>query len=477
MSDEGSVRRTSQTAPAAVLPMIGHRVTVGSMAKATTLEEAIRVLDPRPLDFSHPHPQGDREASDPAFYTPKPGEKRPDGFSFPPPIERIRKRLLNGTRSTKLFLSGHVGSGKSTELSRLVVEQEIVARFSVVSFRFEDQEWAVLDSSQILFRIAAELFDEHRDRLSKLGHWKKILKALNDRVFEPVGMQLKETSTSVEVSALIFKLRQDFKLSAGVRKQFRDYGETKQSVLQDLIRDLVDDIENSLTEEDGPNELLLVVDDLDKLRTEDQQRDVFDTNLSALLAPPLRVLYTVPTSVRFSNEVRAEIRQNAEDLFPVRVLRTAPDTWNPEDAYLSDRIDFFNTVVERRVAPNMVQPDAIRLAAIYAGGVLRDFFRLLREGVALAIYNDMKILDGVAMRYAVEEERRRESIGLYAPDYEALIHIHRNGALRTVEDGRYLALARVLECWNGKILFDAHPLLWFVLGEHEKRSNAKPAVP
>jgi KAP family P-loop domain len=444
------------------------------MARAKTLEEATRLLDPRPLDFSHPNPQGAKEASDPAFYAPKPGEKRPDGFAFPPPIDRIRKRLLSGTRNTKLFLSGHVGSGKSTELSRLAIDPQIAARFNVVSFRFEDQEWAVLDSSQILFRIAAELFEKHRDRLEKLGNWRKILKSLNDRVFEPVGMQIKESSTSVEVSAFIFKLRQDFKLSAGIRKQFRDYGETKQSVLQDLIRDLVDDIEEALTKEDGPNELLLIVDDLDKLRTEDQQRDVFDTNLSALLAPQLPVLYTVPTAVRFSDEVRAEIRQNAEDLFPVRVLKTAPDTWNPEDAYLDERIGFFQAVVGLRVDPGLIEPDAIRLAAIYAGGVLRDFFRLLREGVALAIYNEMTVLDGVAMRYAVEEERRRESIGLYAPDYEALVHIHHTGALRTVEDGRYLALARVLECWNGKVLFDAHPLLWFVLGEYDKKSHAQP---
>jgi hypothetical protein len=349
-----------------------------------------------------------------------------------------------------------------------------VTRFNVVSFRFEDQEWAMLDSSQVLFRIAAELFDKHRDRLAKLGHWKKILKSLNDGVFAPVGMQLKETSTNVEVSALIFKLRQDFKLSAGVRKQFRDYGETKQSILQDLIRDLVDDVENALTEEEGPNELLLVVDDLDKLRTEEQQRDIFDVNLSALLAPQLRILYTVPTAVRFSDEVRAEIRQNAEDLFPVRVLKTAPDTWNPEDAYVDERIGFFHTVVQRRVAPGLIQQDAIRLAAIYAGGVLRDFFRLLREGVALAIYNDMLVLDGVAMRYAVEEERREESIGLYGPDYSALIQVHRTNALRDDEDRRYLTLSRVIECSNVTVWFDANPLLWHVLEEHAKTAYVQP---
>jgi hypothetical protein len=445
------------------------------MPRATTLEQATVYLDPRPLDFSHPKPQGEKEASDPAFYAPPPGTTGAGGFKLPAPIERLRKRLLSGTRGTKLFLSGHVGSGKSTELSRLVIEPDIRERFDVVALRFEEQEWAVLDSSQVLFRIAAELFDKHKERLAKLARWSKVLKSLNDRIFEPMGIQV--GATSVEVNAGIFKLRQDLKLSAGVRRRFRDYGETKQSVLQDLISEMVDDIENALTEEEGPNELLLVVDDLDKLRTPEQHKDIFDTNLSALLAPPLRVLYTVPTAVRFADDVRAEIRQNAEDLFPVRVLKKAPDTWKPEDAYTDERIAFFHTLVERRIAAGLVEPDAVRLAAIYSGGVLRDFFRLLREGMLLAIYNEMQVLDGVAMTYAVEEERRHESIGLYVPDYQALIHVHQTNGLPTAGDRRYLALSRVIECFNGTVWFEANPILWHVLEEHVTTTDVRSAHP
>lgn len=447
------------------------------MPRATTLEEATRLLDPRPLDFSEAHPQGSEEASDPAFYAPPPGEKRPDGFRFPAAVDRLRKRLLSGTSSTKLFLCGHVGSGKSTELSRLIADREIRQRFSVVDLRFEEQEWAVLDASQVLFRVAAQLFDAHKERLARDTRWTKVLKSLNERVFEPMSVQIKEGATSVEVNALFLKFRTDLKLSAGVRKQFRDYGETKQSVLQDLIKDLVDDIENALTAEDDPNELLLVVDDLDKLRTADQHKDIFDTNLSALLAPPLRVLYTVPTAVRFADDVRAEIRQNAQDLFPVRVLRKAPDEWKPEEAYTAERIDFFEALVARRIEPGLIEPDAIRLAAIYSGGVLRDFFRLLREGVLLTMYNEMSVLDGVVMRYAVEEERRHESIGLYAPDYDALVHVHRFNALPGAADRRYLALSRVIECFNGSVWFEANPVLWPVLEEHLQRGNVGPGGP
>jgi hypothetical protein len=444
------------------------------MQKASNLEEALRYFDPRPLDFSpEANPQGESVASSGALYATPPGEKR-DGRGLPAPIERLRKRLLGETPSTKLFLSGHVGSGKSTELNRLAADATITERFDVVSFRFEEEEWAVLDSSQVMFRIAAELFGKHKDRLGKLGHWQKIFGVVNERIFTPVGWKLEGGSTSVEVNLAFVKLRQELKYSSRMRKAFREYGETKQSALRELIEELVDHIEEALVKEEDPRRLLLLVDDLDKLRKDEQHRDIFGTNLGELLAPPVRILYTVPTAVRFADDARAEIRQNAEDLFPVRVIQRKPETWNAEAAYTGERIGFFETVVGLRAQPGLIHPEAIRLAAIYAGGVLRDFFRLLREGVLLADYNGLKELDPMAMHHAVVEERRRESIGLYTPDYEALVHIHKTNALRTVEDRKYMSLARVIECWNGKVFFDAHPLLWSILGEHEKATHGQP---
>jgi hypothetical protein len=166
------------------------------MLRATTLEEARKVLDPRPLDFRETNPQGAKVAANPAFYTPPP-ERREGNFKLPGPIEKLRQRLLNGTRDTKLFLSGHVGSGKSTELSRLAVERRIQERFSVLMFRFEEQEWATLDSSQVLFRLAGALFENHKGPLSEQKRWQKVAADLNERIFQPMGIQGKEGSLTL----------------------------------------------------------------------------------------------------------------------------------------------------------------------------------------------------------------------------------------------------------------------------------------
>jgi hypothetical protein len=437
------------------------RASVRGVKRAETLEEARKLLDPRPLDFTRPNPEGADAASDPGYYMEVP-ERFGEGFRLPGPLENIRQRLLTSGPDVKIFLSGHVGSGKSTELSRLAVGDEITRRFHVVSLRFEEQEWATLDSPQVLFRLAGALYERHKDALSKSSRIKSALEDLNKRLFDH-GVRLADAS--VEVGPPFFKIRQNLKLSEHLRRQFRTFGETQQSVLQDVLRTINDEIEEALSQTDGPDEILVIVDDLDKVRGAVEQKEIFDTNLNALLAPPFRVVYTLPTGVSFG-EHHTDIRRNVEHLYPVRVLRKAGDTFNPEDAYTDERRGFFEAIVATRVQKDLMSPDAIRLASIYSGGVLREFFRLLREGIRLATYNRLDAVDGPVMRYALKDAMLRESVGLYAPDYDALLHTHRTNALRAAEDRRYLDLSRVLECYNDAVWFEVNPLLWQLLGRH-----------
>jgi hypothetical protein len=130
-------------------------------------------------------------------------------------------------------------------------------------------------------------------------------------------------------------------------------------------------------------------------------------------------------------------------------------------------------VVDHRVNASLIDREAIRLAAIYSGGVLRDFFRLMREAVSLAIYNRLPRLDAIVMHYAIDEERRRESIGMYEPDYDALVHVHQTNKLRKADDRRLLALSRVIEAFNGTVWFEANPVFWSVLEEHVKSMQAR----
>jgi hypothetical protein len=146
----------------------------------------------------------------------------------------------------------------------------------------------------------------------------------------------------------------------------------------------------------------------------------------------------------------------------VRTLRKAPETFDPTKAYVSDRFGYFLELLRHRVGPGLFDEESARLAAIYSGGVLRDFFHLLREGILIARYNELDTVDAVTMRETIRDARFRESAGLYAPDWDVLLGVHRTHAI-SEEHRRYLDLSRILECYNDEVWFEANPLLWLLL--------------
>jgi hypothetical protein len=440
------------------------RDSLAAMAqRAQTLSDALTLLDPRPLAFGQ---EVTNAAEDPGLYEPVPGVVD-QGLHLPGPIEAIQKRLLKGGRETKMFLSGHVGSGKSTELARLGAQPKIRGEFSVVTLRFEEQEWATLDSSQVLFRMAGALFAHGLDidRIEDTERLNKVLQSLDGQLHGGKGTTVREGTLKAEYNLLFVKITQDLKLSEGRRRQFRDLGETLKSVLLDLLNELTDNIENQLARHEEPAKLLVVVDDLDKVRSPENQRDIFETHLNSLLVLPFRAVYTVPSGVAFGSNY-ADLRQNKVHLYPIKVLARVYHR-DPEQAYLAERFGFFRHLVDRRVVPALITDEAVRLATLYSGGVLRDFFRILREGIHIAEYNDMDVLDGPALRAALRSEKLRESAGLYLPDFKALAMIHQTHQLGSDANRRYLDEGRVIECYNDKNWFEVNPLLWSILPDPE----------
>jgi len=431
-----------------------------SVARAQTLDEALNLLDVVPLDFLGA-PQS--PASNPEFYTELPPldhEELPGSG----PAERLRRSLLGRRSQMKVFLAGHVGSGKSTQINRLAADPAIQDAFTVILLRLEPQLAPFLDTGQLLFLIAGEIFKlgVEKGLLSEDERWKKILHELDAKLYGDAGIVAREGSLSAEYNLLFVKVRQELQLSEHRRRQFRQLGETQQTLFIDLLNALTLDIETRLTEQGSHRSLLVLIDDLDKVRGVEQQKDIFDTNFAALQQLPFRVLYTVPTGVALGPN-RQELRRTIEHLYPVRVLDKAPLGFEPEKAFIPGSDAFFRSALHHRVEPGIIDDEAIRMAAIYSGGVLRDFFRLLRSAADLAQYHQLDQVDARALRAAVRDARLRESAGLLRPDMQALLAVHEHHDLEREEDRRYLDEGRVLECYNDRVWYEVNPLLWSII--------------
>jgi hypothetical protein len=293
----------------------------------------------------------------------------------------------------------------------------------------------------------------------KKPRWRTIFEQLESAIYGPNGIQVKDGKLALEFDLVLFKLKEELTLSEGRRKQLREIGETQQSLLRDLVGALVNDIEKKLS---NGRSLLLFVDDLDKVARAENQKDIFERNLPGLLAMPLRVLFTVPSGVYFG-PTQTLSRQQLEYLYPIRTLSKAPATFNPEEAYFSENFSFFQSLVHSRVEPKLIDDDAIRLAAIYSAGVLREFFHLLRQAILIADFNQIGIVDRRTMMAAIIDACKREAPGLFGPDFSALAKVHGSNDLSRFEDRRYLDEGRVIECNNGRVWFEVNPLLWSML--------------
>lgn len=427
------------------------------VAPVKTLADAFDVLDPLPLEF-----EGANASA--AWYAPRPERFEDDGLRVAGATEMLQRRLLHSAAATKVFLSGHVGSGKSTEIKRLAASEPIKKAFSPIFLAIEFDYWQHLDIAQLLFLMAGALFDFARRNglLSEENAWAEPARELELRLVGEKGARLSQGTLAIELDLFLVKLRKDLVFQEQRRNQFSEMAKKDLTILVDLIRGLDLDIRRGLAVKGDSRSPLLLIDDLDKLRDSGPQDSVFRQNLAALLGLPLRVLYTVPTAVAF-DRCPPGLPELLVHLYPIPILRKAPGSFDPEEAVNEVGLPFLHAVLRSRVEDGLFDAAAVRRAGVYSGGVLRMFFRLLRAAIEIARYNDLERVDGRVMQVAIKQQRLSETMSLRDPHYKALAEVHRTNRLSEGADGSYLDYSYVIECFNDKVWYEANPLFWLLL--------------
>ncbi len=419
------------------------------MPPARDLSEAISALDPGPLDPSHGDWYVENEAETPS------GRRQH-------PLAMLRAGLLRARDSERLFLSGHTGSGKTTELRRLLRDPQINRRYFLVNIPLSREEVPELTSSHLLFIIAAELYENAKDLLGKEGRrWHKMIQRLDERFFGQKGVAATEGAVEVKFNLVFLELRQQLKLQSSRREEFRKFAETDGTLLVNLIDELVDDITTAVQHAGSAERVLVVVDETDKLRSSTQIDEIFGTNFGAIRAPKVPMLMTLPASVTFGGPT-TELGQSITHLRPVQILLRA-GLEDPLGSIDRKSLPYMQAVIDRRVAPGLFAPEVIESAAVYSGGVLRNFFELLRSAAirALDLY-ELATVDLTTFHDQLEEAKNALARGTYPAERATLAKIRRTNELPD-RDALRLLNTFVLEYNHTGIWWEANPLLWHTL--------------
>jgi hypothetical protein len=422
------------------------------MSTAQTLSDAISVLTPEPLDEAHDD-----------WYVGNPTNT--PGGHLVPPLGMLRASLLRARDAERLFLSGHIGAGKSTELKRLLRDPAIRRRYFVVDFKLADEEIPEVTSAHLLFIIAAELYTRaNKQDLLKRGRkgWEAILKRLDERFFGQKGVAAREGSVELKFNLVFMELRQQLKLVDGKRKEFRAFAESDGTILVDLIDALADDIQLAVLEQNLAEQVLVVIDDIDKIRSAHQIDEIFHKNLALLRAPRTPMLMTLPANITFGGP-KTELGANITHIRPAQVLRKAEAT-DPLSAADPHGTEYLRRVLAQRVRDGLFDADVVERAAVYSGGVLRTFFELLRNAaIRAADLYQLTTVNAVTFNDQLEDEKNNLARVTYPADRAVLTEIHRCHELPDREALGMMTTSLVLEYNHAGIWWEANPLLWHVL--------------
>ena len=282
--------------------------------------------------------------------------------------------------SCQLF-TGHIGCGKSTELSQLQAGLEDEG-FHVVYFQAtEDLDMADVDISDILFAIARQVsasLEKSQIQLQPEG-FQAFLKQTVDFLQTPIelsaegeiaGVKMKaSTEKGVEFSLPVGlgKITAKAKDSQQTRSKLRQFLEPQTNQILKLIDEEIISVAKQQLKQQGRKGLVVIVDNLDRISY--QKTSSSDKPLSEYIfvdkGEQLRkinchLVYTLPLSLNYSNEREALKNRLGGGSSPIILPMVPVTTRDGEED--SEGMELLRYLVVKRAFPDAKVEECLQLA-------------------------------------------------------------------------------------------------------------------
>jgi hypothetical protein len=415
--------------------------------RATTLEEAWSRFDPSlPLPVGSP------------FYV-----EREDN-----PLGRLQRALLlvRGSAPPKYFFAGHRGSGKSTELNRLVDNADIRQRYWPVKFSVRDEcDFNDLTYIEVLLAMGAQIFNQYRvaggrmkdDLLNELEGWKgRVVTRLNEK-----GATF-ESGAGVDVGKFFLSALLKVKTEHVTRELMRQEIAPRISELIELINLMSAEV---LTQ--SKRQVLVVIEDMDKPPL-DISRKLFEGALTTLMQPRCAIVYTVPVAIYF-DPAFAQIREISYFLPNIKLHEK-----QQRDQPHKSGIRAMRAFVLARMTDTLITDAALDETVKNSGGVFREIAHIMQRAIDNALARKAECIEPEDVAWAAAQIRSGFRRLLRQDDYRLLLDVRAHNEIRSPERlAALFHLLAVLEYTNGENWCDVHPALDPLLDE----AAAQPAPP
>jgi len=368
------------------------------------------------------------------------------------------------------LLTGHRGSGKSTELFRLKKALEDKG-FIVVYIDTEEQlDISDINYLDVLLCIAKELQAQlsdneiqlNSDLLAALTAWfsEQVIEETEQKDFLASIKTEAGVKASIPFFTLLAKLTSEIKAGSSRKQQTRSKLEKEKAVFISRLNTLIGDA-RSKVKASGKQDLVLIVDGLEKMPyrlLDDKQSThthLFIHNAEQLKAPQCHIIYTVPISLAYNANLGSDF-SNTEVIPMVKT----------DAAGLTKLREVINKRAD--VEKLFEQPESVDELIKLSGGVMRDLMHLLRA----CADTDNKTISKNEIDYAQKE---------LVLAYDRLVRNDELENLQFVIDekrvtgdesySRLLNLRLVLEYQNGERWAGIHPAVLRIGWVKEKLSD------
>ena len=363
------------------------------------------------------------------------------------------ERHLISKSNAKLLFSGHLGSGKSTELQKIMERFDNKEDFLIIFFdAVELLNPYDIEYSDVLFAISAVLYQKLIEKKIKLD--KRLVNELENFTIEITKEErlLKEKGIKGFFKIFFFEGGGKYGKEEVTRKEIRKNIKPRTTRLVLLINNLIDEIKRKY------KNIVIIIDSTDHIRPLETADIVFsdlgmilkDINCGFVITVPIEFQY-LPKYMRI-----IEYFDNSKAL--------------PNPHPIKD-FKVLKTIIEKRMDTKLINKNAMKYAIEKSGGLVRDLIKIVALSSIRAmvdeknkiykedIEGEVRDIKNDFLRFITKKE-----------DIEALIKIDKEKNINLIDEeirGRLMEGKCIIEYSNG-VNWDIHPIVRDILieGKH-----------
>ena len=386
-------------------------------------------------------------------------------------VKSIKKTVKISKKFCKMLVIGHRGCGKSTIINK--VAEELKDDFHIVSFSAgETLNMNDVETIDILISIYLQLINSMNESKIKvpIQRFEDIMKSVKNK--------LKLTETGLNLwRTLSFKIKVENESRAALREEFRNQVEILDNGISDCIAGIYKHYQDKNTswedeeDDDSPpwedeeltpgKDVLIIIDDLDKLDTKFAEK-VFFNDSHLLTMSKAKIIYTFPLETYYCPSFRKHKDRYKTQYISLVVV--------DQDKNGDIGIKQLERLILKRIDQQYITEEALKEMILSSGGLLRDLVQFMQDACAEALVDDSTVIDKDVAE-AVINETVNDYYRLFDfPNYADEVQKIASGLQRQeLENEKLIYLLQnlfILEYrFERKLWYDAHPCLKRVLSD------------